>query len=250
MVCWEHLENGETRRDTLTWEEPDCDDRNNIQQQLDDQHDTLAALHPPISTNIERLEDTMPEATLLIATNGGVRDRAGYGWVMALPEMNVYATGHAPVHGREVTSYRAELFGLLAVITVLNEAVHKHNRAPKAIRLYCDNKLAVDIVNKIQTARRTTFTRGGVMNALVAEYDVIQRLATTCDDAPSQFQVIHIKAYQDNDTPMESLFVPARLNVMADRLATSALRERSGTTIAGMIPGTEVLVHTMKGTIT
>ena len=52
---------------------------------------------------------------------------------MATPEMEVYATGHAPVPSREVTSYRAKLLGLLAVITVLNRAVHKHNQAPKAI---------------------------------------------------------------------------------------------------------------------
>ena len=110
--------------------------------------------------------------------------------------------------------------------------------------------MAVDIVNKIQTASRTTFTRGGVINMLIAEYNVIQRLVTIRNDTPSQLQVIHIKSDQDNDTPMESLSVPARLNVMADRLTASASRKGLGTTIAGTIPGTEVLVHTMKGTIT
>ena len=229
---------------------PDSSSKDNIRQQLDDQHETLVALHPPIPTNIERLENSLPEKTLLIATDGGVQERAGFGWIMASPDMDVYATGYAPVHGRDITSYRAELFGLVAAITTLNEAVRKHKRAPMAIRLYCDNKSAVDIANEIQKASKNTFARGGVVNALMAEYDVIQRLATVLDDAPSQLRMIHIKAHQDNDKPAESLSVPARLNVMADKLATKALQEGLGTTIAGMLPGTEVLVHTAKGTIT
>ena len=147
-------------------------------------------------------------------------------------------------------SYRAELFGLLAATAALNEAVRKHQRVPKTICLYCDNKSAVDIVNEIQKASRATFTRGGVFNALMAEYDVIQRLATILDEAPSHLWVIHIKVHQDNDTQTESLSVLARLNVLADKLATRALREGLGTMRAGMIPGTEVLVHTTKGTIT
>ena len=231
-------------------EELDREAINSIRQRLDNQHETLAALHPPLSTNIEQLEDTLPEKTLLIATDGGVREKAGFGWIMASPDMNVYAKGCAPVHGRDITSYRAELFGLVAAITVLNEAVHKHNRVPLTIRLYCDNKLAVDTVNKIQQASNNTFTRGGVMNALMTEYDVIQRLAKTLDDAPRQLCVIHIKAHQDNDKTMEALSVPARLNVMADQLATLAVCRGIGSTTAGMIPGTEVLVHTKTGTIT
>ena len=58
---------------------------------------------------------------------------------------------------------------------------------------------------------------------LMAEYDVIQRLAKVLDDAPSHLQVIHIKAHQDNEMPTEALSNPARLNVIADRLATVAL---------------------------
>ena len=221
-----------------------------IRKRLDDHHDTLTALYPIASTHLDRLEDVLPEESLLIATDGGVQTKAGYGWVMATTGMEIYATGHAPVNGRDVTSYRAELFGLVAAITVLNEAIRKHKRAPTTIRLYCDNKSAVDIVHEIQTASRATFTRGGVLNALMAEYDVIQRLATVLDDAPSHLQVIHIKAHQDDDKPVESLSVPARLNVMADKLATKAVQEGSSRTRVSMIPGTEVLVHTTTGTIT
>ena len=131
---------------------------------------------------------------------------------------------------------------------MLTMAIHK--RAPKAIQLYCDNKLAVDIANAVKKANRTTFTSGGVINVLMVEYDVIQRLAMILDDAPSQSQVIHIIAHQENNTPAESLSVPESLNVMAHQLATRPLQEGSGTTKAGMIPGIAVLVHTTKGTIT
>ena len=244
---WRTVKQDETHYEQ---DEPDHGDRNSIRQRLDNQPETLAALHPPSSTNLDRLEDTLPEKALLIATDGGVQGQAGFGWIMASPEMDVYATGHAPVQGRDITSYRAELFGLLAAITVLNEAVRIHERAPQIVLLYCDNKSAVDIANDIQTANQTTFTRGGVVNALMAEYDVVQRLATVLDDAPTQLRVIHIKAHQDNDKPTESLSVPARMNVMADRLATLAVRGGLGSTTAGLIPGTEVLVHTATGTIT
>ena len=63
-----------------------------IRKRLDDQHDTLTALHPTASTHLDRLEDVLPEGSLLIATDGGVQTKAGFGWVMATPGMEIYAS--------------------------------------------------------------------------------------------------------------------------------------------------------------
>ena len=120
----------------------------------------------------------------------------------------------------------------------------------RALRKILFRNCVVDIANDIQKSSKTTFTRGGVVNALMAEYDVIQQLATVLDDAPSHLQVIHIKAHQDNEIPREALSIPAKLNVMADELATAALRGNTSTTKANLIPGVKVLVHTTKGTVT
>lgn len=121
----------------------------------------IAALYPKSTTILQRLEADIPEETLFIATDGGVQSQAGSGWIMASSDKAIYASGHSPVHGRDITSYRAELFGLLAAITMLNEAMRKHKQAPKTILLYCDNKVAVDIANDIQKSSKTTFARRG-----------------------------------------------------------------------------------------
>ena len=58
----------------------------------------------------------------------------------------------------------------------------------------------------------------------MVEYTMVQMVATVLGKASNHLQIMHTKVHQDNNTHVEAFSILARLNILADRLATTALQ--------------------------
>ena len=190
------------------------------------------------------------QATLLVATDGGVASNAGMGWVISTPEGKILTERSAPVGGISIVSYRAELYGLLAVLWYLHRAEYYVVQPLPPVTLYCDNKGAIEKVEKIYQARDKPSWSKGIIHPLIAEYDVLHEIAILFEawNTPLSFQ--HIAAHQDSSMPYHELSIPAKLNIRADQLATRAVQmdKPRGTTL--MLPNAGARVESSRGTIT
>ena len=150
---------------------------------------------------------------LVVATDGGVNGTAGMGWLISATDGTVLTKGYGPVFGRDVTSYRAELFGILAAITYLQKAKTYHGLPLPTITLYCDNKSAIKQTAKIHKATSKSSLLRGLVHPLTADYDVLNEIAVTFEAWTTPISLLHIKAHQDTKKPEQELDVPARLNI-------------------------------------
>jgi hypothetical protein len=83
---------------------------------------------------------------LIIATDGSVLFGVGYhGWVLATKEETILLRGGGPDDGIQslMTSYRSELGGLVAGLTVLGAIFRSGTLNIRSIRFICDNESAV-----------------------------------------------------------------------------------------------------------
>eukprot|EP00957_Ditylum_brightwellii_P196035 14935963-Ditylum_brightwellii.AAC.1 len=107
-----------------------------------------------------------------------------------------------------MTSYRAEMTGILAVLYVLCVL---DNHSDKEIStqqvLYCDNSAAVTHANMPLSP--------GIKSHMVVDYDVSREIEYT-KDSDIDRTANWVNAHQDNNTPANLLPLDAKLNVMAD----------------------------------
>eukprot|EP00957_Ditylum_brightwellii_P173802 13231498-Ditylum_brightwellii.AAC.1 len=81
--------------------------------------------------------------------------------------------------------------------------------------MYIDNK---GIVNRIND--QLTYTYDHPFNTLEPDWDVVAQAAHTLKPYVDTLIIAHIKSHQDDNSLLEELSLPARLNVAADHLAT------------------------------
>ncbi len=86
--------------------------------------------------------------------------------------------------------------------------------------LICDNEA---LLIRIETASAWTYTTPNV--TLRAEWDIESVILDVLKELKMTFQFIHVKSHQDDETPLATLTLEARLNVEADRLATEYMQE-------------------------
>jgi hypothetical protein len=132
------------------------------------------------------------------------------------------------VHGSEedINSYRAELAGILAAIQYVVKLCTAHKCSRGSCKIYCDNKgaLAAAFGSKRPTPRW-------------ASYDIVHLIRRYIRESPIRLQGIHIKGHQDTSVPFHQLPYPAKGNVLADTLASTALRQLPSRNISLTPPG-------------
>ena len=210
----------------------------------------MASLFPTDRASYKNPGNMFKQESLLVATDGGVAINAGLGWVIATPEGKILKEGSAQVGGRSIMSYRAELYGLLAVLWYLHRAEYYVGQPLPQITLYCDNKGAIEKVEKIYQARDHPSWSKGIVHPLIAEYDVLHEIAILFEAWNTPLSFRHIAAHQDSCTPFHELSTPAKLNIRADQLATRAVQMDKPVGMIPMLPNAGALVESPRGTIT
>jgi hypothetical protein len=67
---------------------------------------------------------------MLIVSDGSVRHNWGaFGWVLALPDGTRLFEGQGPAYGHEISSFRAEAYGMLSALRYIHH-IAKHYNVP------------------------------------------------------------------------------------------------------------------------
>jgi hypothetical protein len=160
---------------------------------------------------------TIPRSTALrMASDGSFKNERGYhGWIVALTDKSTIMEGHGPTDGRiqDITSYRTEVSGTIAIQAIYNMIVKVYNWKAKYIEHVCDSESVLD--------RIWTVEPDGVFDQSLPDADVILV-------AKSQLQKAHhtkitptwVRGHADKrGTPYTD---QEDINMQADKLAGSA----------------------------
>jgi hypothetical protein len=130
-------------------------------------------------------------------------------------------------------SYRAEAYGLLSPVTLLDLMSKFFHRPLPPITIWCDNLSVVQTINSIITRVRPVFPN----DTRRPSWDIILATCRTFQAHPS-VSLQHVKGRQDRTTTFWNLPLEAQLNIQAEKVAT-ALHEgpSHGTDRGPMIPG-------------
>ena len=195
-------------------------------------HTTSA--HLPISDIFHLLLD--PSSNPTAVCDGSVLMSQGtFGWVLATsnpPRILMRCSG--PAYGSNMDSFRAEAYGLLSLTTFLHQLTTLFQQPLPLTELWCDNLAVVNTINRLTTQQHPEFTN----DTLRPSWDVLQAIRQNLRHLPF-VTLSHVKGHQDNTTSSNELSFPAKLNVEADKLATSFQRHSNHANEQGpMIPGT------------
>jgi ribonuclease HI len=166
----------------------------------------------------------------VLVCNGSVqREQGRFGWVLALSTGVVLSTGKGPAYGHDITSYRAEAYGMLSGILYVNKILQFYQSRQDALtssakirnmRIVCDNEGLITAIRTLLHRKRSDF----VLNDTIGpEWDVIQAIVQSIREFGT-VAMIHVKGHQDEGNANRRLPLLVRLNVQADKLATSFQR--------------------------
>ena len=179
-------------------------------------------------TTMELEKDPETIITLLnagksyVGSDGSVKDQAGsYGYVGKSHDHVRLFRGRGPAAGADVTSFRAEAYGALAVYRFLIR-ISEYTNTPltKDITHYIDNKSVVKRLRTEQTRKYNVPTSN-----LSPDWDVIKMAAQSINDIPVKLTIQWIKSHQDTQQPRHTLPTSAQVNCEADDQAGQYQRE-------------------------
>ena len=152
-----------------------------------------------------------------------------------------------PVDGSAVqlSSYRAELFGLLGALILLYDLLDSQRQSWEHLSalIWCDNKAAVNRFNILEGRRHYS-----IAGANHTDADVLQELRWWKAQMPIQVRVAWFKSHQKNCVTRES-----RLNRVVDRLAAMQHDATGGwatKNTSAMLPQTNAQLHLPQGRYT
>jgi hypothetical protein len=190
--------------------------------------------HLPFSEICPLLLDPTSNPTA-VCDGSVVLSQGTFGWVLATstpPRILVRCSG--PAYGSCMDSFRAEAYGLLSVTTFLHLLTTYLQQPSLTIDVWCDNLAVVNTINRLTKQQRPDFPN----DTLRPSWDVLQAIQQNFRHLPS-ITLSHVKGHQDTTNSPNELPFPARLNIAADKLATSFQQLSSHADDLGpIIPGT------------
>jgi len=176
------------------------------------------------------------------ASDGSVRyDTDGaFGWVLSLPNSERLATCSGPAMGANISSYRAEGYGMLSILRFIHRLFQYTSSKFSELTsadiggiLACDNLSLVRNVQYLQNPTRPVMEeeegfatdpasaiRSNKDNSTnTSDWDVVNEINHTLQEMTFPVFVEWIKGHQDDKKPYHELTLLAQLNVDADRAA-------------------------------
>jgi hypothetical protein len=158
----------------------------------------------------------------LASDGGAIPRRASFGWILQIGNTPI-AKGNGPTYGNDPRSFRAEGYGMTSALLYLRllQRLVEFSRYPTSVnKIICNNK---GLLIRIGEASKWKYTTPNV--TLRAEWDVNSLILTIYKELGMQFDFVHVKSHQDDETPVASLSLESRLNVEVDCLATKYMKE-------------------------
>ena len=148
---------------------------------------------------------------LYAAADGSVRQTGAHGWAVCAGNIERYINGMGPVDGptTSMTSYRTELWGMLAVICAMEVFAEAYKGEGRGI-LYVDNRSAVD----------QTKEEGGcfsVRDATKDEVELIMEIRTRLKSGKIRWKIEWIRSHQEEQSSLG-----IKLNTLVDSMANIA----------------------------
>eukprot|EP00957_Ditylum_brightwellii_P208480 15357665-Ditylum_brightwellii.AAC.1 len=135
-----------------------------------------------------------------------------YAIILHTEERELQLQGPCNCSTQCISSYRAELMGILAVYFLLHSFILFRNRPTMLLApLYCDNISAVCSSNRNQLC--------GVTAHFVSDYDILAEIRTY-HSYGIDIKAELVNAHQDDNSPLEDLSLLPQLNCMVDNDAT------------------------------
>jgi hypothetical protein len=202
---------------------------------------------PPTAFQFSEIMHTLQEESELLGCTDGsyveAEDQCYQGWIVASDASRTIAEGSGAGHGHPnvLSSYRAELSGILALLYLVYRISSYHGITAGAIRVYCDNKSALSKTVKVAPLGITPF--------LTTDYDLIHLIRIYVSLLPITLYGEWVKGHYSG----ERREYKHDLNDRADSLATSAHRRLPGQYATQPVvpapPGYRVRLFNRKGLI-
>ena len=197
--------------------------------------------------------ETITQKSCMCASDGSAPNQQGaFAWVICTQNGNRLVRNAGPAFGHNISSYRAESYGILSLVWFLhmmNQIYHDQSTCPQQQHsIYCDNEGLVTTLTKF-----ATYSHIYPNLTVIPEWDTIAQILYTFKQlTPSRPDLFHILGHQDGRTSYEELSLPAQLNCDADALASKFLAEHPHIDHrhAPMLPKSECVLHLPQGTIT
>jgi hypothetical protein len=171
----------------------------------------------------DRLHQLLNQGTPItfeLASDGGAREDLGsFGWTIAV-ERNTLWTCKGPTYGILPGSFRAESYGMSALLFLDTYITHFNTQLDRNTKLkfYCGSSLLLKRITRAQNQAWINPT-----NCLASDYDLESGILDILKKIPIEIICIHVKSHQDNKTEVHLLLWEAQMNVQADHLATDYL---------------------------
>ena len=163
-------------------------------------------------TQLKRVAECIANDTLMAAGDGSVRhQRSGQAWTLVdvMSEEKII-TGVAKVNGigSEQSSTRAELFGIMASVSLVEYVTKKYNLSSGSVDIYTDSKVSI---SKISTKRQVS-----TKDVCKLDNDIAFEVQSRIKKSPIRIKVLYVKGHQDEQDDYETLPLEARLNCDMD----------------------------------
>ena len=191
---------------------------------------------------------------LLIATDGGAVPRKGsLGFLITDSNGEPFITCYGQPAGHDPRSYRSEICGALAAVRLLRLYIE-----------YFDMRLGNDILSENITIQLYTDSESMIIKlkemneyptakhkmTLHPEWDTLSALNNTLNSFPTRPTLDWVESHQDDYDSDHELTLGAKLNIVADELATEGLNSLLPKLIVPMDPDSCVQIHMNGVTVT
>jgi hypothetical protein len=160
------------------------------------------------------------EDLLFLASDGGARDKkASFGTVIATGD-TILAECGGRAEGPDPGSFRAEGYGILAILYLLHhlQVFYVARNRRQRLRLYCDSQSLLLRLEASWTLKRVI-----PRHFLFSEIDVEMQILEVLRAIESHVTFEHVEGHQDTKYPERPLSWAAQLNMRCDEIATDQL---------------------------
>ena len=161
---------------------------------------------------IARIANSLTNKSLIAVADGSVRRKcAGQAWTLVdkrTQETLVSGVAHVDGIGGEMSSTRAEMFGIMASISMVNYVAKCYNIADGRVEVYTDSKGSI--------AKAISQKPLSTKDVFLLDNDIAFELNARIRSSPISISIYHVKGHQDNDRDYNDLPLEAQLNCDMD----------------------------------
>jgi ribonuclease HI len=208
---------------------PLVDDQSDIQYYIR----SMEKWHQPILKNTIIQNNnaflTSHDKTIVISTDGGAKDgRGSFGIVISIDD-EIIATNNSrtpPIYNN-IRSYSTERYGILCGLTLIHKIqqyclTQKSINISTSIRVHSDSQSMIDKINRIKHWKTTTKQCNEKdMDILMEIKDVLNSI----QKHGASVELAWVKGHQDRGS--HTLSTAAKMNIVADSMATAGLRQKN-----------------------